>query len=461
MQVPRICPPGFICEVTGSQIADNPCPEGHFCLEGTATSATSCGHPQLSSELFPIMSHGERPSTLRKNRIAQGQQLFLGARNAGCWTNKTDDFGLQSSDQPYHFWMEKHLLPLSPNSPSIPLRGRFCLDDQCIKLADQSNYQASDYAFDYSISSFRLRRPIPCPPGYYCHVGTAVDVSNAKNFTTPQPCYESMHCPEGSTQPQGSGDCPAGFYCPFGVKLACPAGTFCARDGHWDPLPCPPGTFSNQLAVVKCPLCLRGYICPGFGRMDPLRCPPGFVCSKAGLRTPNQRCPAGYYCPDGTETVDPFRNDTTLRPYPCKAGTYCLTGVGYKEVKNGDFTSAQDCTEGFYCESASNNPRGSGLCPVGFTCAKGTAVPKPSPIGTYAELKGTIKEAKCLPGYYSPTIESIVCAPCSPGTSCESGGLSVAAVCPPGTYRSTIKEDGIPCVACPQGYWSKNYGYTF
>ena len=83
MHVPRICPPGFVCEVTGSLIADNPCPVGHFCLEGTATSATTCGHPDLSSELFPIMSHGERPSTLRKNRIAQGQQLFLGARNSG------------------------------------------------------------------------------------------------------------------------------------------------------------------------------------------------------------------------------------------------------------------------------------------------------------------------------------------------------------------------------------------
>ncbi|KAJ1403425.1 hypothetical protein B484DRAFT_405099, partial [Ochromonadaceae sp. CCMP2298] len=57
MQVPRICPPGFVCEVTGSQIADNPCPAGHFCLEGTATSASSCGHPDLSSSMFPTMSH--------------------------------------------------------------------------------------------------------------------------------------------------------------------------------------------------------------------------------------------------------------------------------------------------------------------------------------------------------------------------------------------------------------------
>jgi hypothetical protein len=34
-----------------------------------------------------------------------------------------------------------------------------------------------------------------------------------------------------------------------------------------------------------------------------------------------------FYCPNGTITVDPFRNDTTLRPYACTGGTYCLTGV--------------------------------------------------------------------------------------------------------------------------------------
>jgi hypothetical protein len=294
MQVPRICPPGFVCEVTGSLIADNPCPEGHFCLEGTATSSTTCGHPDPSSDLFPVMSHGERPSTLRRNRIAQGQQLFLGARNSGCWTNKTDDFGLQGSSETQNFWVEKHLLPLAIDSPFQPLRGRFCLDDKCLQLADYDNYEASDYYFDYGASSFKLRRPIPCPKGMYCHPGTGVDVSTSRNFTTPQPCFESMYCPEGSADPEGAGECPPGFYCPFGVRLACPPGTYCPRDGHWDPLPCPPGTFSAQLAISKCSKCPRGFICPGFGRVAPAICPPGFVCSNEGLRSPNQRCPAGY-----------------------------------------------------------------------------------------------------------------------------------------------------------------------
>jgi hypothetical protein len=93
----------------------------------------------------------------------------------------------------------------------VPLRGRFCLDDKCLQLQDFSDYQASDYHFDYSASSFKLRRPIPCPSGHYCHVGTGVNIFNMKNFTTPQPCYESFHCPEGSEDPAGSGECPPGY----------------------------------------------------------------------------------------------------------------------------------------------------------------------------------------------------------------------------------------------------------
>eukprot|EP00957_Ditylum_brightwellii_P085232 6481971-Ditylum_brightwellii.AAC.1 len=49
------------------------------------------------------------------------------------------------------------------------------------------------------------------------------------------------------------------------------------------------------------------------------------------------------------------------------------------------------------------------------------------------------------------------CIPCPPGTSCEVEGLFEAEICPPGTYRSTLDDDEVPCVSCPQGTWSKNW----
>lgn len=458
MHVPRICPAGFVCEFTGIAVADNPCPEGHYCLEGTATSATTCGYPTPSSSLFPILSHAERQTTLRAKRIADGLQLYLGSRKSGCWSNDTADFGFQASAYPARFWSERHMLPLATDSSFIPSRGRYCLDDSCMRLADESSYLATDYAFDYSASSYSLRRPIPCPPGVYCHPGTSDFTVNVHNFTTPQPCSESMYCPEASAYPFGKGECPVGFYCPFGIRLLCPVGTYCPREGQWEPSPCMPGTFNGQVGVSKCTPCDRGYICPGFGRVAPALCPAGYICSKQGLAAPNFLCLAGFYCSNGTTTADPLRNDTTLRPYPCSPGTYCLSGVGNNSVVKGNFFFAQPCQPGFYCESASATAKGSGLCPSGFICPEGTATPIPAPKGNYAPLQGLTAAIPCLPGYYAPTIESKECYPCPPGTSCENEGTIIADLCPPGTYRGDLGTDGVSCISCPQGYWSKNYG---
>ena len=88
----------------------------------------------------------------------------------------------------------------------MPIRGRYCLYDMCMRLEDAEDLSVADYAFDYG--GYSLRRPVPCPAGTYCHAGTAVDSANMKNFSTPQPCYESMYCPEGSVEPTGAGDCP-------------------------------------------------------------------------------------------------------------------------------------------------------------------------------------------------------------------------------------------------------------
>ena len=126
---------------------------------------------------------------------------------------------MQMSSFPERFWMERHMLPLSPTTPFEPQRGRYCLDDTCAVLADSNDLSATDYMFDYTSAAFALRRPMPCPKGYYCGFGTAVNASNMKNLTTPQPCSESIYCPEASTSAFGAGKCPPGFYCPFGERF--------------------------------------------------------------------------------------------------------------------------------------------------------------------------------------------------------------------------------------------------
>lgn len=36
------------------------------------------------------------------------------------------------------FWSERHRLPLATESPFEPIRGRFCLDDSCLRLEVRS-----------------------------------------------------------------------------------------------------------------------------------------------------------------------------------------------------------------------------------------------------------------------------------------------------------------------------------
>eukprot|EP00940_MAST-03C_sp_MAST-3C-sp2_P001609 g1609.t1 len=132
-------------------------------------------------------------------------------------------------------------------------------------------------------------------------------------------------------------------------------------------------------------------------------------------------------------------------------------GVGFPDVVPGSALHAQNCTEGFYCELASVSPKGSGLCPPGFYCPEGTAVPVPTAKGYFAEIAGTVQPAKCLPGTYAPTIETVRCYPCPPGEECSNDGLADAKVCQPGTYRSMKEDEGIMCTGCPQGTWSKQW----
>jgi hypothetical protein len=453
LPVPRICPAGFVCDVTGIENAEQPCPAGFYCPAGTVTSSTYCGSSNvLRHGLSTSMTLAER-STIRKGYIPSGLDFIIGGRYSTCWDNSTNDFGLQASDNPSFFWDEIRALPLdSQGSSAPPLRGRFCQDDSCLSIQPSL---ISSPMFDQS--TFRPQRPLPCPSGTYCHPGSSTNDTSLSTSAKPKVCDGRNYCPEGSTTPAGFGDCPLGYFCRFGKKSICPIGTFCPFSNMWDPLACQPGTFNYMIGQINCTECPVGHFCNGYGRIDPALCHPGFVCSKVALSSPNIRCPPGYYCPSGTQTSDPFRNDTTLRPYPCSPGTYCLSGTGSLTVVRGNFSHAQPCPPGFFCEAASTSAKGSGLCPAGYFCPKGTATPIPTPKGHHSELTGTIQATKCLPGFYAPTIESSECIPCPPGTSCEDEGTFLADICPPGSYRSTIEGDGITCQTCPQGSWSKNW----
>jgi hypothetical protein len=78
-------------------------------------------------------------------------------------------------------------------------------------------------------------------------------------------CDPGKHCNNtGLYQP--TGDCDPGFYCPGGVDVSnpiatpCPIGLHCPQ-GSGQPVPCPPGTFTNYTQAATCDICPAGFYC--------------------------------------------------------------------------------------------------------------------------------------------------------------------------------------------------------
>jgi hypothetical protein len=233
-----------------------PCPSGFWCDRGTATLSTEC----FNSDVLTSKSLGDESFS-----------------NPGtCFDNSTSDFGLQGSKYSAELWAERHLMPLDSDANIHPIRGKFCLDDSCLKMEDTDNYGVVDKSFDYSSTEFALRRPHVCPNGYYCNPGSASSVRMlSSRSASPNLCFNSYHCPEGSSNPNGVGSCKKGFYCRFGTRHSCPVGTFCPHDNVFDPLPCEPGSFNFMVGQTECSTCPIGYMCPSYGLKDPVICPHG------------------------------------------------------------------------------------------------------------------------------------------------------------------------------------------
>jgi hypothetical protein len=135
-----------------------------------------------------------------------------------------------------------------------------------------------------------------------------------------------------------------------------------------------------------------------------------------GVVTPKD-CPAGFYCPNGTQTA---------RQYPCPVGTYSNT----TNLESED--ECRLCPEGFYCE-AENITEPTGLCTPGFYCVLGASHP-------------------------SPSVVTSTGGPCHQGTWCERG-WSWPSPCPVGTYGSSPNLGAeVKCTICPPGEFCSSPG---
>jgi hypothetical protein len=208
---PVICPAGQICDIMGLRASEKSCPQGHYCLNGT--KSTTLDHYNTGNWIKDYVS---------------GVYSF----NASTydWSFKTWSLPALGQSRAQH-------------PPEFQCDGLVCFPGTSLVVAEA---------------------PFPCPLGHYCRTGAGAMTPIPKNFSTPQRCFDGFFCPRGSPNPEGSGPCPNGYFCPTQLDaIKCPRGHYCPGVGNRSPLECYPGTYNPFETKPNCTVCPTGFICPG------------------------------------------------------------------------------------------------------------------------------------------------------------------------------------------------------
>jgi hypothetical protein len=214
------------------------------------------------------------------------------------------------------------------------------------------------------------------------------------------------------------------------------------------------------------------------------------------------QCLKGHYCEEGTNTIlpgqgvdpghkpgysgsarnvqhNPGRDGFAFKgPMPCPNGTFCLPGVftnEYNGEKQGEAGWPQLCTPGYFCQPGVGlcrveaiNPitneiytqygcstqKGSGLCPAGTFCPRGSTDPTPAIPGTHVPRAGASTPVDCPTGRFSMSTGAEICETCPAGRYNDETRQSECKTCQKGrfmelSYAVTGKE--IRCQDCPRG----------
>ena len=120
----------------------------------------------------------------------------------------------------------------------------------------------------------------PCKPGEY---------QPSRGQSECIACPNGTMCPESNTTSLST--CELGYYCPAGLPIPCPAGTY--------------GGSVGLKTVSQCSNCTAGKYCPGLANT-----------------APSSLCAAGWYCEGGANNPTPSPSSHFPRNGPCKKGKY-------------------------------------------------------------------------------------------------------------------------------------------
>lgn len=304
---------------------------------------------------------------------------------------------------------------------------------------------------------------------------TLTGTSTASTSISPSPSASSSYATHtvsvsGSPSPTASGiSCPRGYSCNI------------TQDGYAK-YPCDAGNFGslffypNQTCGGLCDagsLCLQGLVggslqgavrrnytveCGPGTSMSELRdacgltipCPAGLVCTGTGFApTPvgnislplgADLCPAGFFCPLGTMTLDTAAHNgpkLCAPGYQCSNGSITSTGVTYTFFDRSNFS----ISTGTFGNTTTNASWGDPCFP-GFKSQ------------TAKKLGDPWQCTPCLQNKYNPIYASDQCLNCPAGTE-----FPPSVNAPDGTLTSGAALQ-LNCTPCPVKYFSKGIGVS-
>ncbi|CAM9353846.1 unnamed protein product, partial [Chrysoparadoxa australica] len=204
----------------------------------------------------------------------------------------------------------------------------------------------------------------------------------------------------------------------------------------------------EQLDGGPCP---AGHYCP-LGTDDPVMCPNSTVRVELLGTDPSDcgDCSAGYVCHPGEEV-----------PQPCPRGYYCRQGelpaacspsTHNPDLGAVDMDGCVSCPAGYFCSEAGTGDYTQYPCPAGHYClTRQEVAPNPCPGGTLrsSNMATSLTDCEeCPEGHYCAEASTAAII-CPMGTYCPAGSLS-ATTCPEGFYCPV--ESAAPLL-CPANYF--------